>query len=154
MLDQGQPEGKLYYSKSEYLAGLSDQIIDTIVMYGAKMSSPLGRLAIMQLGGAASRPDEMDMAASHRDAGYVVAINNGWKDPADSDAQIEWTREAWRAILPHSTGTYVNFISAEDDQERVKASYGEEKYARLVQLKDKYDPNNLFRLNQNIRPSK
>ncbi len=153
MLDQGQPEGKRYYSKSEYLAGLSDQAIDAIVKYGADMTSPLGRLAVMQLGGAASRIDEMAMAASHRDAGYVVAINNGWEDSTDSEVQIEWTREAWSAIRPFSTGTYVNFVSAQDDQERVKAAYGEEKYARLVEIKNEYDPDNFFRINQNIEPS-
>lgn len=153
MLDKGQTEGHRYYSKTEYLTRLRDEAIDTITTYGATMTSPISRVVIMQLGGAASDRDEMDSAVSHREAEYVVALNNGWSDPAEDEQQIQWTRDFWTAIRPFATvGAYVNFLSADEGQDRVRAAYGEEKYRRLVTLKSKYDPDNLFRLNQNIRP--
>jgi len=154
MLDKGQPEGKQYYWKSEYLSGISDDAIDTAVSYGAGMTSPFTRVALFHLGGAIRSVDEMATAASHRDAEYVLAINTGWESAADSERRVQWTRNFWTAMRPFSTGgTYVNFLSADDGQARVRAAYGQEKYERLVALKDKYDPANLFRLNQNIRPS-
>ena len=83
----------------------------------------------------------------------MIAINTGWADPQDSEKQIAWTRDLWTAIRPFSSGgVYVNFLSADDGEDRVRAAYGAAKYARLVQLKNKYDPNNLFRMNQNIKP--
>jgi len=153
MFDKGQPEGKNYYSKSEYLAEFSDDMIDTTLAHSATMSSPESRVTIMQLGGAAGQVDDMASATGHRDAGFVFAINNGWADPAENEQQVNWTRDFWRAILPFSTGgTYVNFLSEGEGQERVRAAYGPEKYERLVALKNKYDPANLFRFNQNIEP--
>jgi FAD/FMN-containing dehydrogenase len=154
MLDQGQTEGHQYYWKSEYLTELRDEAIDTIVTYGATLSSPLARVLMMQLGGAVRRRDEMAMAASHRDAEFVLAINNGWQDPAQNERQIQWTRDFWTAVRPFSGGgVYVNFLTADEGQERVRAAYGAEKYRRLVELKNKYDPANRFCYNQNIRPA-
>ena len=153
MLDKGQPEGNYYYWKSEYLAELTDDAIDTALAHGATISSPETRVAIFQLGGAASRIDEMATATGHRDAEFVFAINSGWKDPAAHERQVKWTRDFWRAIRPFSSGgTYVNFLSEGEGQQRVRAAYGSEKYERLVALKSKYDPANLFRMNQNIKP--
>ncbi len=154
MLDKGQPEGLQYYSKSEYLSGLSDKTIDTTIEHSLSITSPEARVAIMQLGGAMARVPEMATAASHRDAEFVFAINNGWRDPEDNERQIEWTRSFWEAIQPFSSGgSYVNFLSQGEDQHRVRAAYGsDKKYERLVSLKDKYDPTNLFRMNQNIKP--
>ncbi|MDX1686436.1 MAG: FAD-binding oxidoreductase [Candidatus Promineifilaceae bacterium] len=154
MLDKGQPEGKQYYWKSEYLGEMSNEAIDTVVSHATDMTSPFTRVALFHLGGAIRDVDERATAASHRDAEYVLAINTGWDETADSKRRVQWTRDFWTAMQPFSTGgTYVNFLSADDGQERVRAAYGEEKYERLVALKDKYDPTNLFRLNQNIRPS-
>ncbi|MDX1613346.1 MAG: FAD-binding oxidoreductase [Candidatus Promineifilaceae bacterium] len=153
MLDGGQPDGNQYYWKSEYLAGLRDGAIETIVSYGATMRSPLARVIVMQMGGAVRDWDEMASAASHRDAEYVLAINNGWRDPADNGREIQWTRDFWTAVQPFSSGVYVNFLTADEGQARVRAAYGEEKYDRLVQIKKRYDPGNLFRRNQNIRPT-
>lgn len=153
MLDKGQPKGYYYYSKSEYVEDLNDELIDTFLAYGATISSPVTRVAIMQMGGAMKRVDEMATAASHRDANYILAINNGWKDSADNEQQINWTRDYWRAILPFSSGgNYVNFLSEAEGQDRVRAAYGPDKYERLVRLKNKYDPDNLFRMNHNIKP--
>ena len=154
MLDKGQPDGHHYYWKSEYVREISDGAIDTAVSYSAGMTSPLTRVALFHLGGAIRNVDEMAMAASHRDAAYVVAINTGWDEKANGEQQIQWTRDFWTDMRRFSTGgTYVNFLSADDGQDRVRAAYGQEKYERLVALKDKYDPANLFRLNQNIRPT-
>ncbi|MDX1663092.1 MAG: FAD-binding oxidoreductase [Candidatus Promineifilaceae bacterium] len=154
MLDQGQVEGNQYYWKSEYLPGLRDEAIETLVTYGATLQSPLARVLMMQLGGAVRDRDEMTMAASHRDAEFVLAINNGWRDLRENEEQIQWTRDFWTAVRPFSTGgSYVNFLTADEGQKRVRAAYGEEKYRRLVKIKNKYDPANLFRHNQNIQPS-
>jgi FAD/FMN-containing dehydrogenase len=153
-LDPGQPFGHRYYWKSEYVYDISDDAIGTLIAYAAQMTSPSSRLALFQLGGAIRHLDEQAMAVSHRDAGYVLAINNGWASAQDDNKEIHWTNDLWTAIRPFSTGgVYVNFLSANEGQERVRAAYGAEKYDRLVELKNRYDPANLFRLNQNIRPS-
>jgi FAD/FMN-containing dehydrogenase len=99
----------------------------------------------------AARPDDAT-AFSHRDAAYLFHPITGWLDPADDDRMIAATRAFAAAMRPFGTGaSYLNF-TPEDD--RVRAAYGDDKYARLVALKDTYDPDNLFRLNQNIRPSR
>jgi FAD/FMN-containing dehydrogenase len=153
MLDEGQTEGHRYYWKSHYLTELPDEAVESIVARGATIPTPLTRVLMMQLGGAVRRREEMDMAASHRDAEFVLAINNGWRDPEEDDKQIGWVRDFWSAMRPFSSGTYVNFIPAGEGQEGVWAAYGEEKYRRLVEVKNKYDPANLFRINQNIEPT-
>lgn len=153
-LDTGQPAGMNYYWKSEYITQLPDQAIDTLVAHAKNMASPYSRLAVFQLGGAIQQIDEQAMAVSHRDAEYVIAINTGWADPLDNEKEIRWTRDLWTEIRPFSSGgVYVNFLSADDGEDRVRAAYGAEKFERLAALKRKYDPHNLFRLNQNIKPA-
>ncbi len=153
MLDAGQPAGLQYYWKSEYLSEISDDAIETCVQYAAGITSPHTRVALFHLGGAVRNNDEADMAVSHRNTEYVLAINNGWKNPADNAKQIQWTRELWTAMRPFSNGgVYVNFLS-EDDGTRVRAAYGSDKYDQLVLLKNKYDSSNRFRVNQNIQPA-
>jgi FAD/FMN-containing dehydrogenase len=152
-LDAGQPVGKHYYWKSEYVTEIADDAIETLVAFAANMTSPYSRLAVFQLGGAIKRYDEQAMAVSHRNAEYIIAINTGWADPQDTERQIEWTRDVWTAIRPFSSGgVYVNFLSADDGEDRVRAAYGAAKFERLVQLKTKYDPQNLFQMNKNIKP--
>jgi FAD/FMN-containing dehydrogenase len=152
-LDPGQPRGHRYYWKSEYLHDISDNAIETLIAYAAQITSPSSRLAVFHLGGAIRNLDEMAMAVSHRDAEFVLAINNGWAAAQDDDKEISWTVDLWTAMRPFSSGgVYVNFLSADDGQDRVRAAFGEEKYERLVGLKNQYDPSNLFRVNQNIKP--
>ena len=152
-LDAGQPKGMHYYWKSEYVTEIADEAIETLVASAAKMTSPHSRLAVFQLGGATQRHDEQAMAVSHRNAEYVIAINTGWANPQDTEKQIQWTRDLWTAIRPFSSGgVYVNFLSADDGEDRVRAAYGATKFERLVQLKSKYDPQNLFQVNKNIKP--
>ena len=153
MLDGGAPHGNQYYMKSEYLPGFSDDAIDTMVAYGASITSPRSLAAFFHLGGAMKRVGEDETAFSHRDAAFTITIQSAWVDPEESDRHIQWTRDFWRAMQPFSTGgVYVNFLGEDDREDRVKAAYGAAKYERLVALKNKYDPTNLFRLNQNIKP--
>lgn len=153
-LDAGQPNGMHYYWKSEYVTEIADDAIETLVAFAANMTSPQTRLAVFHLGGATQRIDEQAMAVSHRNSEYVIAINTGWADPKDSEKQIQWTRDLWTAIRPFSSGgVYVNFLSDDDGEDRVRAAYGVEKFDRLVQLKSKYDPQNLFKMNKNIKPA-
>jgi FAD/FMN-containing dehydrogenase len=151
-LDTGQPSGMRYYWKSEYVTEIADRAIETLVSSAAKLTSPYTRLAVFQLGGAIRQHNEQAMAVSHRNAEYVIAINTGWADPRDTDKQIQWTRDLWAAIRPFSSGVYVNFLSADDGEDRVRAAYGTKKFERLVQIKNKYDPQNLFKMNKNIKP--
>ena len=152
-LDAGQPKGMHYYWKSEYVTEIADEAIETLVASAAKMTSTRSRLAVFQLGGATQRHDEQAMAVSHRNAEYVIAINTGWADPQDTEKEIQWTHDLWTAIRPFSSGgVYVNFLSDDDGEDRVRAAYGAAKFERLVQLKRKYDPQNLFQMNKNIKP--
>lgn len=154
-LDAGQPTGLHYYWKSEYLTEIADGAIETLVAFAANMTSANTRLALFHLGGAIQNHNEQAMAVSHRKAEYILAINTGWPNPADSESRINWTKDLWTSIRPFSSGgVYVNFLSEDDGQDRVRAAYGGgEKYERLVQLKSKYDPGNLFQMNKNIKPT-
>ena len=153
MLDEGQPEGNRYYWKSHYLTELREEAIEPLVSYGKTIPTPLSRVALMQLGGAIRSHEEMDMAASYRDAEFVLAINSGWSDPTEDAKLIKWTRDFWSAMQKYSSGgIYVNFVSSSEDPENVQTAYGEDKYQRLAEVKTKYDPDNFFRRNQNIQP--
>jgi FAD/FMN-containing dehydrogenase len=154
MFDAGAPDGNQYYEKSEYLSGLSDDAIDVIAAHGPGITSPGSVVAFQHMGGAISRVGEGDTAVSHRDAALAFVIQSGWVDPEESDRHIRWTREFWKAMQPFSTGgVYVNFLSEDEGEDRVQAAYGAATYERLVALKNKYDPTNLFHLNQNIKPT-
>ena len=150
-LDAVQPSGRSYYWKSDDLPGLSDGAIDTIVTHAEAITSPHSIVPLFQLGGAASRVDEDATAYSHRDAAYALNCNASWVD-GDADPHIEWARAFSTAMQPFSSGVYVNFLG-DEGQERARAAYGPKKYERLVALKNRYDPTNFFRVNQNIEPS-
>ena len=153
MVNDGSPWGRRYYMKSEYLHGLSDDAIDNMIAYMVKAPSPISTVGVFQLGGAASRVGETDTAFSNRDAAHSLEIIATWWEPEASDENIRWAREFWEALRPFgSGGVYVNYL-VDEGEERVKAAYGPAKYERLAALKSKYDPNNLFSLNQNISPS-
>jgi FAD/FMN-containing dehydrogenase len=156
MMDDGFPAGRQNYWKSNFLKGLDLEAIQIIVDHVAKAPSPHSAVAIEQFGGAVNRVGLDDTAFNHRAARYNLLIVGIWVDPAAKAENVKWVRELWAAMQPYSSGgVYVNYLGQEVDEgaERVKSAYGPEKYARLVALKQKYDPTNLFRLNQNIRPS-
>ena len=141
------------YWKSSFLKDLSDGAVETIVDRFTAVPSPKTVVLVDHNGGGAiSRVDRDATAYAHRDLTYNFLISSEWTDPADTEKNVRWTREFWEAMAPFSTrAMYVNYTSDEGD-EVVKASYGPAR-ERLVALKKKYDPMNLFRLNQNIKPT-
>lgn len=154
ILDAGQPKGRNYYWKAENLKVLSEEAIDTMLSYTSNFTSPTTLVPLFQMRGAVRHVGEDDTAYSHRDAAIALNINSSWTDPGEEEINIKWTRDFWNAMQPFSTGGgYINFQSLDEGEERVAGSYGSEKLKRLTALKNKYDPQNLFRLNQNIKPT-
>jgi FAD/FMN-containing dehydrogenase len=150
--DAGVPHGLHYYWKSHYMPSLSDDAIEAIVDHAWEMRSPNSYSLLFQLGGAINRVREEDSAFSGRAARHAITIDGVWSDP-DGPDDAAWVRDYFGSLQRFSTGgVYVNFLGNEG-QDRVKASYGAEKYDRLVALKNKYDPTNFFRVNQNIKPT-
>jgi FAD/FMN-containing dehydrogenase len=151
MFDGAFPFGRQDYWKSSFLGELSDDAIDIMVARFATVPSPLSAVLIERLGGAVSRVGTEKTAFHDRNAPYSFLIVSVWPDPTDSEQNIHWTDAFWQAMQPFSSGgVYVNYLG-EEGADRVKAAYGRN-YERLVALKNKYDPTNLFRLNQNIPP--
>ncbi len=156
LIDGFYPSGLQNYWKSSFLKKISDEAIDIMVEYCAKRPSPMCHgLIEHQLGGAVSRVDGGATAFTHRDVEYSFMSLGVCAAAAEVQKCVEWARKFWDAMKPYSTGAvYVNYLGREADEgpERIKAAYGPEKYARLAALKNRYDPSNLFRLNQNIKP--
>ena len=155
MLDGGGPKGTRAYMKAELIADFDDAAVDKLVANGARRAGPMAQLLIEPMGGAISRADETASALPRRDIPWCYHALGMWLEP---DAETEEAHRAWAKQLhddlePHTVqGVYLNFTSDGGDA-RIRATYGEEKYARLQALKDRYDPDNLFRLNHNIKPS-
>jgi FAD/FMN-containing dehydrogenase len=153
MLDPGFPAGLPVYWRSHFLTDLGDGALDKLIAGFGRVTSPLSAVLIEHLGGAVARVDRNATAFDHRDAEYNLAIIARWPDPAGADAGIAWTRHLWDEMTPHARGVYVNYLGVGETDDRVRAAYGADKYARLVELKNRFDPANLFRYNQNIKPS-
>ena len=152
MFDETGPAGHSYYLKGDYVPDISDELIATLMGQAAAMPGPHCEIHLGQMGGAAGRVGENDTAFSHRDAAFVFIGLAHWLEPSEQDGHLAWVRGLGDAVRPHSVGTYVNFLGDEGD-ERIRFAYGsEEKYSRLVELKRTWDPQNVFCLNQNIRP--
>ncbi len=153
MFDATAPAGLLNYWKTEYLGGLEDAAVQTLVEGAARMGSPFSQVHVHHVEGAVNRVANDATAFARRDAPFILNIIGMWQDANGTDRNVTWAREFAESVRPSSTGAaYLNFIG-ETGEDRVRAVYGEEKYARLVALKDRYDPQNLFRVNQNIKPS-
>jgi hypothetical protein len=154
MFDAGVPHGLHYYWKSHYTSQLSDEAISTLVAHAWKTHSPASYTIIFHMGGAVRRLGEDATAFSGRAAEHAINIDAAWPSHlAEGSKDIEWVHQMWSALVPFSTGgVYMNFLGNEG-QDRIKAAYGLEKYRRLVVLKQKYDPTNFFRMNQNIKPT-
>jgi hypothetical protein len=147
------PIGYRYYWKTHFVVDLSDDAIEATTNYFASVPSPQSVIVFQQYGGAVSRVDRTATAFSHRDAQYDFIPTSVWTDAASSEQQMNWVRNLWQTMKAFSTGgEYVNNLGDEGD-DRIAAAYGAN-HARLVTLKDKYDPTNFFRLNANIRPSR
>ena len=144
--------GRRYYWKAQFLQQISDAAIDALTDGFALATSPLSIAVLQQVGGAISRVDEGATPYGNRNAAYDCFPAAIWENPVEDERHIAWAREFWAAMRPFGTGgVYVNNLG-EEGEERVRAAYGTN-YARLAALKAKYDPDNLFRLNQNIRPA-
>ena len=152
MLDPFAPLGWQSYNRGLHLKGLPDGAIDAYVSVGSEALSPLNQAIIFRHGGEVSRiPDDAN-AASHRDAVYMAHPIAMWMDPADMDRELDWVRRFSDAFGPYTTGgVYLNF-EPNAGEDRVRAGFGPAKFERLQQVKAKWDPGNLFRVNQNITP--
>ena len=151
--DENEPWGSRNYWKSAYLKELSPEAIEIIAARGPTAPAASSSVLVGRFGGAIAAVGEMDTAFPLRDSGFVVQMDSSWADAGDDDENIAWTRDLADALKPHTLDrVYVNFIG-DEGQDRVEKAYGAERYARLVALKDKYDPDNVFNLNQNIKPS-
>jgi len=148
------PPGMRNYWKSDYLADLSDAAIDGLVAAYPSVPTPLSHVAIECLGGAVGRVGEDETAVGHRAARYNAIIVGMWAEQGDDERTISWVRGLWEGLRPFAAGgVYVNYLMGNEGEDRVRAAYGAAKYARLRTLKTRYDPTNLFRLNQNIPPA-
>lgn len=155
MFDDTAPWGALAYEKALHLDDLTDEVIEVMVKHQPLKSAPLSFTPILVAGGAYRNvPEDSTSFSGSREARYVINITAVCSTPEEFEKDREWVRDYWSALVPltSSTGSYVNFMS-EYDEDRVRAAYGPEKYERLVALKVKYDPDNVFHLNANIRPS-
>ena len=154
MFDAGVPHGWGYYWKSHYLPPLTDGAIATLAEHAWQKASPASYTIVFHLGGAISRLPADHSAAGGRDAAHAVNINAAWPEGGPSHPDVGWCRDQFAALQPHATGgVYVNFLHNDEDEGRVRAAYGTH-YDRLARIKGRYDPDNVFRSNQNIPPAR
>jgi FAD/FMN-containing dehydrogenase len=152
MLDAGYPKGAFNYWKSTFLRQLSDGAIDTMIACFARCPSPMGQLLLEHVHGAATPVGVEETAFPHRAEGYNLLVLSQWTDPAMTDRCVAWARDTYKQMEPFAAdGRYVNYLGDDEPGDPVAAAYGPN-YARLRELKTKYDPKNFFRMNQNIRP--
>jgi FAD/FMN-containing dehydrogenase len=144
--------GARNYWKSHHLKDLSDASIDKILHFPEALPSDECEIFIPHMEGAPSRIAEEATAFSLRSTPFVLNIHTRWRKQSDDESCIAWARDFHKATEPFSQGVYVNFLS-EEGEARVKDAYTDSVWKKLVQLKDKYDPTNMFHLNQNIKPS-
>ena len=151
-LDPAFPHDWWYYIRSCNLAELNDEVIDTMANHGPRIASQQTVFSIFHLGGAVARVGEDEAAFTGRSAGHTMNVVGITQTGEGFDAEREWARGLWSALEPYHQNVYVNFLM-EEGEERVRQAYGREKYDRLKALKRKYDPENFFRLNQNVSPN-
>jgi hypothetical protein len=151
MFDPLYPPGLQWYWKGDFVSQLSDEAIELHLKHGAKLPTPQSTMHLYPIDGAVHDVDSSDTAWSCRDALWSMVIVGVDPDPASAEQLKSWARDYWQALHPHAAnGAYVNFMM-EEGNDRVRATYGDN-YDRLVAVKMKYDPTNLFRVNQNIPP--
>ena len=152
LLDATQPKGRRYYWKSEYLPRLEPDLLTAAIRHARAIVSPHSAIILFPLDGALNRLPENHSAVGNRDTAWVLNVTASWEKAEDDKTHIDWARAAWRDMRGFSTGgTYVNFLTEEEGDERIRAAYGKN-YERLVEIKSKWDPGNLFCMNKNIRP--
>jgi FAD/FMN-containing dehydrogenase len=152
LLDATQPKGRRYYWKSEYLPKLEPELLAKTIRHAEAIASPHSAIILFPLDGAFNRLPEDHSAAGNRDSAWVLNITASWEKVEDDKTNIEWARAAWRDMRGFSTGgTYINFLTEEESDDRIQAAY-RKNFGRLVEVKSKWDPGNLFRVNKNIVP--
>jgi FAD/FMN-containing dehydrogenase len=152
MFDAAHPRGLMNYWKTDILVNVDKSTAEALVAAFDEVKSPLSSVEIQNMGGAVRDVADEDSAYPNREGDFTVSVSGKWVEPAENDANVAWTRSMWDAMQPWSIGGgYVNYLDQED-AETVRRTYGEQKYERLVALKKKYDPDNFFRMNHNIRP--
>jgi FAD/FMN-containing dehydrogenase len=153
MLDAGQPFGRRYYWKSHYFAEIGDDLIDAMVEHAERITSPHSAALLMHLGGTPARLDPSMNAVGLRAASYVLNIQAAWESAQEDRRHLVWAREYWSATRPFSTGSaYINFMTEDEGEARVRAAFPAAVYARLREVKSNFDPGNLFHGAQNIPP--
>ncbi|MGH9003694.1 MAG: FAD-binding oxidoreductase, partial [Acidimicrobiia bacterium] len=154
MLDALAEPGNRYYVRANFFGEISDGLVEVLQERYLQVPSPLTLILLMPLGGAVGRVAPEATAFAHRQAPFHFEIFSGWTDPADDDKNMGWLRDTWDTALPFlGRGVYVNNLDRGEGEDRVREAYGSATYDRLAALKSRYDPTNLFRLNQNIKPA-
>ena len=153
MLDPMNPPGTRSYARGEHLTGLPDDAVAAFARHDTSGLHPLSVGILFQHGGAVSRVADDATAFSHREARFMVHPIAIWEDPADDERHIGWARSLSESMREYQTGgVYLNF-TADATQDRVRAGFGDAKYERLAAVKNEYDPENVFRFNQNVEPT-
>jgi FAD/FMN-containing dehydrogenase len=152
LLDGGFPDGAFNYWLSSFTHGLSDELIDTAVERFTSVPSPMSSILFEHFHGAVTRIGTTETAVPHREPGWNLLIPSVWTDAADTDANISWTRETYARLRPgFATGRWLNYLGDDQADDAIHAAYGPN-YARLREIKRRYDPDNIFHLNHNIAP--
>lgn len=153
LLDATQPKGRRYYWKSEYLSNIEPALCEKVIEHAAKIPSPHSAVILFQLEGALNRLKEDHSPVGNRDARYVFNLGGSWEQEEDDKVNVDWTREAWNDMRQFSTGgTYINFLTEDEGPERIEAALGKG-IQRLAEVKARWDPENVFRTNRNIKPA-
>jgi FAD/FMN-containing dehydrogenase len=152
ILDAGFPAGSLNYWLSSFTRGLPDELIDIAVERFATVPSPMTAILLEHFHGAVTRVGATETAVPHRDQGWNLLIPSVWTNPAENEANIAWSREAFAAMRPHfGTGRWLNYLGDDQADDAIRAAYGPN-YDRLREVKRRYDPDNVFHLNHNVAP--
>jgi FAD/FMN-containing dehydrogenase len=152
LLDAGYPAGALNYWLSSFTRGLPDALIDTAVERFATVPSPMTAILFEHFHGAVTRIGESDTAVPHREPGWNLLLPSVWTDPADTDANIKWTRETFANLRPQfAARRWLNYLGDDQGDDAIRAAYGRN-FERLREIKRRHDPDNVFHLNHNIAP--
>jgi FAD/FMN-containing dehydrogenase len=152
LLDAGYPAGSLNYWLSSFTRGLPDELITIAVERFAAVPSPMSAILLEHFHGAVTRIGVSETAVPHREEGWNLLLPSVWTNPADTEANIAWTRETFAAMRPHfGTGRWLNYLGDDQTEDAIRAAYGPN-YERLRDVKRRYDPDNVFHLNHNIAP--
>jgi len=153
LLDATQPKGRRYYWKSEYLPRIEPALCEKVIEHAARIRSPHSAVVLFHIEGALNRLEDGHSPVGNRDARYVLNVAGSWEQMGEDRANIEWAREAWNDMRSFSTGgAYINFMTEEEGPERTAAALGKG-LERLAEVKARWDPQNVFRTNRNIKPA-